>query len=166
MTHEFTINNRSFLTVSVPEESVEHEVLNDGSLMWKYGIGYEAIDLPEGNYKLIGLYPGMSEEQAASIVEDCPHYAKCWKNYCPKSDFKNWDSAIFNPNVSCWTALESFASKMAAEKLYTENPEGLKPDINSYPADREGVDNYLMDLGDWQDAEDLTSKMWVIIEKI
>lgn len=159
MIHEFKINNRSLLAMSMSEDSVNHEVLKDGITFYTKGPVFHALPLPDGNYKLIGLYPGMSEEQAAGIVENISSFGKHgiykYRNYQDR------------PDVLLRSALESFASKMAAEKLYIINPiedPGVKgPDPYRYVDE---PDLYDRAFNNWQDAELRTSKAWCIIERL
>lgn len=166
MIHNFKINNREFLALSAkdgtPGEIAKAIIENnlDGRI-----------------YTPIGFYPGMTEGQAAGIVEDCPYFAKCWKHYSPTGRVGVM-SPIHDPTISCWTTLESFASKMTAEKIYLVNPYGEKePEMKDFeyeydeyyqPEDDFDYDDmqYKSALRDWQDAEDRTSKAYIILGMI
>lgn len=149
MTHSFSINNRNFLVVAITDKEPAT-------------VAKALIAAKIGKHIPIGFYPGMTEEQAAGIVElfktnsgNVIHGR--WVNYLDKAEW-------------CRLPIESFASKMAAEKIYFVNPHGEQPqklDFEIQPGSKI-YDNtfYVNALNDWQAAQLRTSKVFVIIEDI
>lgn len=151
MTHTFSINNRNFLAVAVPGETSDISInryQDDFDKFYlhfdlpkdaKGFINYDNVELPPGQWKIIGLYPGMTEEMAAGIM---PMMGDRYLDY--SKEYNSYKDMLVS-------ALESFASKMAAEKLYTENPFRYETSENG---------------AKFKAAELRTSKVWVILEDI
>jgi hypothetical protein len=112
-----------------------------------------SIALPRGKWEPLGLASSATEETAKRIVEDCPHFAKCWKNYTPSIDPKNWMSSIFTPKLSCWTALESLTTLMNFKKLFLVNPYGDRPERMAGGQDGDSMNAYQAEIKQWQEAE-------------
>ncbi len=76
------------------------------------------VTLPPGEWTSIGRLSELSEEQTPA--EDCPYYAKCWKNHLAPFEYgnlkhpHNWDK-----DWSCGTRKESLRTLMAADDLPT-----------------------------------------------
>lgn len=157
MTHTFSINNRNFLAVPVPDGSNSHMLGLHKDILLFYKGEWDQISLPPGQWKLIGLYPGMSEEQAAGIVEMFTDQSGYYQDY-------------ERPKYGYELAVQSFASKMSAEKIYLVNPHGEQPkrlDFEIQPGSKI-YDNtlYINALNDWQAAELRKSKVFVIIQRL
>lgn len=156
MQHRFKTESGEYLAVAVQDDATQfmidtvwpdvHESIEclffsrkDEPLFYNEN---KCIILPDGQYEIIGPYPGLTEEQATEVVNRAydPEY---WENY--------------HKSTYCVSALESFASLMEAERLYTENPLGDEPKLH-YSME----DNY--DHYQWNLAEDRTSKQWIILK--
>jgi hypothetical protein len=175
MTHPFTINKREFLLCEVPIGSTKHQIVrlaNHHNLVYwierepgnDEAFSIHLSENRESEYKLIGLYPGLTEIQAAGImlmfhdIDGIPGY---------------------NDGKGIWSrAVDAFASKLQAEKIYIgENPFGKEPEMKDFeyeydkeyqPEDDFDYDDmaYKSALRDWQEAEARTTKQAVILEII
>lgn len=168
MTHQFTINDRTFLAVAVDRPG-QYEVKLLGSPQMSGNNMQTLVRVEDrlnviicdlggtmdvGSLSVVALYPGMEESAAVGIVE-----TRQWndKNKL-KIFYRNYifDEKPFN------SALESFASKMKSENLYRFNTLGTRPSPLLFSSKR----SFDYACKDWQAAEDRTSKVWVIVEQV
>jgi hypothetical protein len=115
-----------------------------------YLCDFKRVDLPSGNYKLIGLHSAdkpLSEDQCRELVEKVPHdygydYFKCYNN-------EGWG---FD------TATESLESWMQENKVFTVNPFGDEPNKKSmrYDPAYGGNQLYHEELERWNQAQQRT----------
>lgn len=152
----------TLLAVKVPDGAYNFEVTNspDGSLSMLEFYSDEAwdqyIDLPKGNWQLLGTPDQITEDVWSGIVEARWDY---YKNYLtPK------DGNVGNYNrLVCKTATESAISFLEANEVYAINPYGERPD-GLDPMTWES-ESYEKDLELWQQAEDNTGT-WVILLRV
>lgn len=164
-TFPLTIQKREFLLCEVPELFIKWEIRHS-RLCYAYAGEWHFYMVLDGEHKLIGLYPGLTEQQAAGIVENIPYretkgtsilYPDYTEEKIEIAGKKLW-------NYTWKTALESLASKLQAEKIYIgQNPLGEKPHCFGKPdcCFHERCRSLL-----WQDAEARTIKQAVILEII
>lgn len=143
-----------YLVVDVPETLYKSYIYSVGASKylcayyqsnenWKYKDFY----LPPGNYEIIGIYPGITEEQMAGIVEGFEGYAY--------ADYMRYENGLYY-----YTAAESFASLLEANRIYTVNPLGEEPKI-THDCIAQRYDHH-----QWQEAEERTSKFKLILKKL
>jgi hypothetical protein len=172
MQHTLKTESGEYLVVDVPEGSENIKMSEDhigrSWLEYPNSYGCEKIPLPVGNYEIIGLHPGITEEQAAGIVEKMSN-----EFYIGYKDYRKEISAFHS-------ALESLDSLLEANRIYTVNPiQDPKKQIGKYydpPFDGEFIpspysgtmlmNKYREDIEKWQAAEDRTSKLKIILEKL
>lgn len=175
MQHRFKTERGEFLAVAVPDDasglSVEIEpsedwyrltfcLKNDDEDSGFFGDDVEYdISIPKGDWQIIGPYPGIKEEQAASIVD------KIIDN-SPFSDDVKFKDYLAEQDLPFDYALPSFASLMEAERIYTVNPNGNKP---IHKQDSEGrfiepPEVWMEQYEKWQYYEERTSKQWIILK--
>lgn len=128
----------------------------DGGIMYDHTegceIGCSKSVFIGGNWEIIGLYPGLSEEQMAGILDedkDCIGYV----------DYRNSFNYFHK-------ASESFASLLEANRIYEVNPLG---DEISQWQNYGKSDQYLTSeesYNKWQEAEECTSKFKLILKKL
>lgn len=161
MQHEFQINNRTFLAVAVPENATDFSLTShvDGLLFYASGKWHQIDFAPKTKWRLIGLYPGMSEEVAAGIVP-CKNFADDEILYLKYAENGQVYASDF-----CDTATESLASKMLAEGLYLTNPFG-ETEPTKYDLPYSWTAGLEINIKAWQAAELRTSKVFVIIERL
>lgn len=111
------------------------------------------------NWTLLSTSSKLTEEQAMELVEQCPHYCKCWKHYKP--EIKYFQGLEFNKKVSCWSAIQSFYSLMASNECYLTNPYGDKPETDDYHEYM--CDAYKTELKQWQKAQESTGEYLILI---
>lgn len=156
MQHTLKTESGEYLVVDVPETLYKSYIYSVGASKylcayyqsnenWKYKDFY----LPPGNWEIIGLYPGITEEQMAGIVEGFEGYAY--------ADYMRYENGLYY-----YTALESFASLLEANRIYTVNPLGKDPRVFYHGEQNEGPEVLM----EWQEAEDRTSKFKLILKKL
>jgi len=120
--------------------------------------------LLNGKYKFIGLVTKDTIDfDAEGYVEDCPHYAKCWKKYdCTEAA----PTGDFNPDFSCWDSEDSFRTLLSANECWFENP--VLPDVlfPDEPITKAEADWHASRDPKWQAAQSKVSECWAIIEKV
>jgi len=146
----------TFILVEVPKGSSEFHIKkrDNGIIALSYFIETRGfIDLPAGNYELIGNPFEFSEEQWMEIV----HYFKYSGLY------QNYNDG----NFAFKTATESGQSWLRANKIYRENPLGEKPNHYDYSDDDCQTDwtQFYIDEKEWQSAQEKVSE-WVILKVI
>ena len=114
MNHIYTTTKATILFVEVPEQTSGVHIVNgetDALMPYKQnGIFLNGPQLlPKGDWKFITLLKDAREEDAMTLVDDCPYFAKCWKKY-DRTESIGKGATIYNPDVSCWTAIESLHS--------------------------------------------------------
>lgn len=115
---------------------------------WDKGKDY-LIDLPDGNWQLLGRLPDITEYKADQVVVKSNHtglYAHYVK-YIPVNTYCYKESA------------DSLYSLLRSNDIYFDNPFGKEPDSrNEFYRDALGItSNYWSDLLEWQEAQ---SKVW------
>lgn len=167
MIQEVTTGKGPVLLVAVPEgvKTVCGD-LSLGKLVGDYLTDHTLmpyiIDLPTGEWELLGLYPGLTEEQAARVVGTM--------ELAGKIGFFDYGSL---PDITFpfSTALESFATLMQRERRYTVNPYGEKPKYKGRWVEKEGIDNTYNEFQlskkfkQWKEAEARTSACWAVLIK-
>jgi hypothetical protein len=124
MQHRFKTESGEYLAVAVPEISYLFSTEIDKSEDWYtlvYMMDNDDVDsgffgdnteytvkIPEGNWEIIGHYPGLTEEQAAGIVDRDAYGGS------PLKWYRNYKDRLPPSHA---TALESFASLMEAENI-------------------------------------------------
>ena len=167
MQHTLKTESGECLVVDVPETLYKSYIYYVGASKylcayyqsnenWKYKDFY----LPPGNWEIIGLYPGITEEQAKGIVDKVSN-----EFYVGYKDYRKEISAFHS-------ASESFASLLEANRIYTVNPHGNKPEKQNLEKFTDGwtigyINKVLKDkLEEWQEAEERTSKFKLILKKL
>ena len=177
MLHEITLGDKTIAAVGLENGIVPicidslravtkwdlllcHKPHNDGSIIKHW------IDLPQGNYKLIGIYPDMSEDSKELLLSGYEVQNR------EGVDYYNFFSGAYD----CKSREESFESLMQREKLYTVNPydDGRGNDYTdfNYFDRKKGIFNNegLLTVKQWidkhQEAEARTFKKFAILLKI
>ena len=104
MTHEIQTNGITILLVEVPEGAKEFDISDMGSLIYYVEWGNSGyIDLPQGQYQILGKSTELSEEQMKEI---CDTDGKGYMNYLehPKNSY-------------CKTVQESYLSLLEANGI-------------------------------------------------
>lgn len=172
MIKEVTTGKGPVLFVAVPDATKSVELIDSFGRQWLERRGEHIANLKKGSYELLGIYPGLTEDQAARVVEAVYH---------PR--FENPDEGdvlIGYVNYSAeeplmHTALESFATLMQRERLYTVNPYGKEAPKSYLPKyrvggfendrDREADKEFKEQLQKWQEAEARKSACWAVLIK-
>lgn len=111
MQKEIQLTDKTLLVVGLKRNCtrVRHfETINDLEIVYGdviFGKEYKYIKLV-GDWQLLGIYPGLTEEQAKMVVESLPNN----KRYCDYFTF-SFPKKYFN------TAKESFKSLMERENI-------------------------------------------------
>lgn len=102
------VEHKDYLLVGVPFCANGFAIEQSG-IYWQHGrpypayIGFypeltqdtwEEIELPSGNYSIVGLAKDLKETDWMNIAEDSPTHAKVWKDYTEEEKYK-------------WTATQS-----------------------------------------------------------
>lgn len=155
MQHTLKTESGEYLVVDVPDGSYLFSTEIDESEDW-YTLVYSTdgifgsnteytVKIPPGNWEIIGLYPGITEQQMEGIVEGFELYAY--------ADYMHYDNGLYY-----YTPAESFASLLEANRIYEVNPYGKRKPVNR------GHNNHLCVR--WQEAEERTSKFKLILKKL
>ncbi|MGE9312864.1 hypothetical protein ACLOAU_14545 [Niabella sp. CJ426] len=110
-----------------------------------YGLGYESLTLPPGDWKEIGLWGSVSDEKAKEVVDYIPEVV----------GYINYDDSL-SPSVD--TALESLQSLLEAQiKLVNTVPKPKEHHLFGYDIDA---------VSEWRIAESQVWKNAFLIFKI
>lgn len=163
MQHTLKTESGEYLVVDVPDGSYLFSTEIDESEDW-YTLVYSTdgifgsnteytVKIPPGNWEIIGLYPGITEQQMAGIVDKVIYSS-------PFSDDVKYKDYLSDHDLPFDTASYSFASLLEANRIYEVNPLGEEPKItHDYIAQR-------YDHHQWQEAEERTSKFKLILKKL
>jgi len=171
----------TFILVEVPKGACEFHIKkrDDGIISLSYFIETRGfINLPAGNYELIGNPFELSDEQCEEIVDTAYNsHGEKGCSYYGDSD-GTYDPAFITPKIS-------ISSLLRANEIYRENPFGEKPQrISYYVKDdtkrsdlwylTDGSNNTIgyydkikfdSDLERWNEAQEKVSE-WVILKVI
>jgi len=106
---QFETTKATILFVEVPSDITWVKITSSGNIVCKVDKTFSVQTLPEGTWQFITLLKDAREEDAMTLVDDCPYFAKCWKKY-DRTESIGKGATIYNPDVSCWTAIESLHS--------------------------------------------------------
>lgn len=108
--------------VQVPEGAEDIRVRPTNCLNYQVGVVIECPDLPEGNWKILGLGKDLSEEQCKSIVEEIVDnkFQVKYPDYYQKEPTKyKWEKEL--KKMGFINALASFESLLKSKGLQGEN---------------------------------------------
>jgi len=176
----FKIGNKEYLVLDIPKETMDIELDYDNNILLYNHLSFNEnecgyYDLPSGQWSIIGTIPGITEDEAAKIVEYIEHPPI----YQPNRLYRDYQINFEMPDCCNYiTALESLSSLMRSLGIYTENPFGSLPnedDFVRYPLplcfdpNGEIKELYLRKKRierEWQEAEDNLWQKIVLLEKI
>lgn len=138
----------ALLAVKVPEGAWKFSITSgDNNLHYKIGTIRHIYDLPEGNWRLLGIATDIPEEVWKGIV----HKQSTFGDYYYVSNGKSFE-----------TATEAAMSFLEANEVYSVNP------LGDEPKDRPDLGLYTKIIREkhmmWQQAEANTGT-WVILAK-
>lgn len=149
--------------VKVPKDSNEAEIVTNQAVIpygqslvvpdgyYKCFPNHMFIDLPSGNWQILGNPYQLSEEQCNDIVDIV------WNGH-NEHVFKDYVNDNWEPN-----ARSSFGGLLHALNIYRTNPFGTKRDLYKIPA--AGSPSWLKSVKDWQDAEERKGS-WILLKKV
>ena len=78
MQKEIQLTDKTLLVVGLPKDATNLVVDGNGRStvrlsFYKNGWGWDCISIPKSDWKLVGIYPELTEEQAKMVV-DLPQY--------------------------------------------------------------------------------------------
>lgn len=113
-----TTSKGTFMFVEVPDNIYNLKLTYHGNIQYELdnprGIGSLMLH-PYVDKEIIGQISTITEDQAIEVVDDCPYYCKCWKNYSPEIEY--FVGLEFNSKISCWSAKQSLHSLIKSEGL-------------------------------------------------
>jgi hypothetical protein len=151
-------NHNNICLVGLPDYS-ESAMIYSGRLCYMRLGKRESSKLPEGDYELIGIYPRMSEKQAARVVE--VHSITRLRQHGYKDYRKSRDRAEF---FTCITALESLSTLIESVGMYTVNPYGRNKTVVTIKAHNDPF-SVREAQNKWQDAEERTFEKIAILRR-
>jgi len=108
---QFETTKATILFVEVPEDArhIHTNIFGGCWLLVHTDSRWQEYELGDKDWQFITLLKDAREEDAMTLVDDCPYFAKCWKKY-DRTESIGKGATIYNPDVSCWTAIESLHS--------------------------------------------------------
>lgn len=162
-----TTNVAELLCVKVPENSYRHLFTNihgDNDLVFYIKNEFpKFVTLPDGNYQLLGIAHGLTEEVWREILPPILGWSKTlYYNHQSKcSDYRDIVDSAFDK------ATESGLSLLRANEVYDVNPFEEKPCEKDYAFDGliNGEYDFNYDTSKWINAQQNTGN-WLMLKKI
>ena len=144
---EINTGKATILLVKVPEDTIPcHTYENTLSLRdTKTRTLCDVVGLPSKDWTLIGNAFELTEEQCRELAGQSKGWFERYKNYVTGV-------------IDQWSAKQSFASLLQANKVYKENPEIHPADVDTVE-----IDHYLRLEKEWKEAQKRTGN-WIVLK--
>lgn len=178
MTTLTTPTEKQILIVPVPENAYDFDIVNTYRKELRFLLKgtyvpladkerYDAINLEMNTISsanILGVIEnGNVQFDCEKLVEDCPFYAKMWRQY-------HTDNLHYPLSESCSTAKDSFMSFLQSKDVLVKNPLGERPQgvvgIKMMDSSGQWHSEFNDEAKAWQEAEKKVISKCVVIEKL